>query len=228
MTGLAAGPQKPSQPGQALTSGSPTAESNPAETSTSSGSNCGQGRCGGVRGRPLHRDPRTLRPLLCPSGVRVAPLPPPACQGDQPAPTQSPRRPRAAARAGRQPRSQHFPARPAAMGVSIGPCQGPCGVFTPGSLAGCPKLQSSRERWGGRYGLGGGLGGRGDMWHLVPRQVDCEALAGPPPNSVCIRLPQVGPVAPVLVAVPGEVKDAGGTSQGHRSGPLAPWLLPEP
>lgn len=127
MTGLAAGPQKPSQPGQALTSGSPTAESNPAETSTSSGSNCGQGRCGGVRGRPLHRDPRTLRPLLCPSGVRVAPLPPPACQGDQPTPTQSPRRPRAAARAGRQPHSQHFPARPAAMGVSVGPCQGAAG-----------------------------------------------------------------------------------------------------
>lgn len=131
MTGLAAGPRKPSQPGQALTSGSPIAESNPAETSTSSGSNCGRGRGRGVRGRPLHGDPPTLRPLLCPGGVGGAPLLPPSCQGDQPAPTRSPRRPRAAARAGRRPRSQHFPVRPAATGVSVGPCHGAAGSSPP-------------------------------------------------------------------------------------------------
>lgn len=39
-------PGSPPLPGQALTSGSPIAESNPAEMSTSSGSNCGRGHAG--------------------------------------------------------------------------------------------------------------------------------------------------------------------------------------
>lgn len=44
---------------------------------------------------------------------------------------------------------------------------------------------------------------------LVPGQVDREAKAPPAADGVCIRLSQVGPEAPVLIAVPGEVKDAG-------------------
>ena len=72
--GLAWDPRSPQaltwQPGQALTSGSPMAESNPAETRTSSGSNCRQGPVGRGRkeagaeaeGRPLQRDPPNPQP----------------------------------------------------------------------------------------------------------------------------------------------------------------------
>lgn len=63
--------------------------------------------------------------------------------------------------------------------------------------------------------LGGGPGTRGQ--HLVPGQVDREAKAPPAADGVCIRLSQVGPEAPVLIAVPGEVKDAATAGRGQRS-----------
>ena len=85
------GPQdsrSPPQPGQALTSGSPMAESNPAETRTSSGLNCRQGPVGRGRkeagaeaeGRPLQRDPPHPRgsvPLWAPHRPHPLPLRPP-------------------------------------------------------------------------------------------------------------------------------------------------------
>lgn len=51
--GLATGHHKSSKSAQALTSGSPIAESNPAAISTSSGSNCRQAGGEGVKGRPM-------------------------------------------------------------------------------------------------------------------------------------------------------------------------------
>lgn len=79
--------------------------------------------------------------------------------------------------------------------------------------------------WAGGGALGGGPGVRGR--HLVPGQVDSEAKARALPNSVCIRLSEIGPEAPVLIAVPGEIKDAATVSRGQRAGPSAPGLLAE-
>lgn len=73
--------RSPPQPGQVLTSGSPMAESNPAETRTSSGLNCRQGPVGRGRKeagaeaeeRPLQRDPPHPRgsvPLWAPHRPR--------------------------------------------------------------------------------------------------------------------------------------------------------------
>lgn len=45
--------------------------------------------------------------------------------------TQSPQKPGAAARAGRQPGSRHFPSRPAAVRVRVGPRRASCGVVPP-------------------------------------------------------------------------------------------------
>lgn len=48
--------------------------------------------------------------------------------------------------------------------------------------------------------------GRG-TWYLIPGQIDGEALALPLPSRMCIRLLKEWPEAPMLIAVPGEIKD---------------------
>lgn len=49
--------------------------------------------------------------------------------------------------------------------------------------------------------------GRGTRY-LIPGQIDGEALALPLPNRMYIGLLKEWPEAPLLIAVPGEIKDA--------------------
>lgn len=44
-------------------------------------------------------------------------------------------------------------------------------------------------------------------WYLIPGQIDSEALALPLPNCMCIGLLKEWPEVPMLIAVPGEIKD---------------------
>lgn len=49
--------------------------------------------------------------------------------------------------------------------------------------------------------------GHRETWYLVPGQIDGEALALPLPNCICVRFSKEWPEAPMLIAVPGEIKD---------------------
>lgn len=67
------------------------------------------------------------------------------------------------------------------------------------------QVTFANEVLGGRRGQLDG-GGRG-TWYLVPGQIDSKALALPLPNCTRIGLLKEWPEAPMLIAVPGEIKD---------------------